>query len=399
MGLIRATNRREALLSRLRDRLNLNGESDSPIAVLAEVLGSEIETVENEIYDYFYRNNISTSSEEDLETLASSDYDTNRRPATRASSAYFYFYTDTTFGDINGGDDIVIPEGTLLGMSNPVSNSEVIFETKEQIVLRADLEYSNFYAESRSTGSSQNVNVDTIRFHNFTNYTSAAQNLLRVSNNAPITNGSDREVDQSLRTRCVGRNQRQVERNKNYIFLSLLEESSVFSFDIIESYFGIGTVGVIVRGNGNNEVDDEKLQEFQDLIATEVKHLGQKVIFSKGLKVVLDLDISLQLTNQSLTQVEIANMENEIRSFVFREIKNQEVSKVINWNSIQGRVLDNFSVQINSRANSMYTSVTVSKEDTNVGAPEVLILNKDNSLVIENDEFIGEINISVATTG
>lgn len=401
MGIIKETNRRQVLLDRLKNRLNLNGFTDSPIAILAEVIGGEIESVENEIYNYFYRNNISNASDTDLDEVASSEYGITRRVAARASSDYFYFFTESgqTFGEINNGTEIIIPEGTLLGTSFPVENSSIIYKTVEDVSLREDLTTIRFYAEAESAGSNQNVLEDSVRYHNFLNYSSVGEGLLKITNGQPITNGADSESDESLRLRCIGRNQRQVERNKNYIFLSLLEESSVFDFEIIESYYGIGTVGVIVKGNGNNTVDEETLNRLQDVVATEAKHLGQKVIFSKGLEVKIEIDISCTSTRTSLDAAELRSLENEIRNFVFREIKNQEFTKAISFQSLKNDIKFNFSVIKDLNKNSIYERIDKIVEDVELGAPDAISINENNTLFINKDEYISDIDVNVKVNG
>lgn len=401
MGIIKETNRREVLLDRLKNRLNLNGFADSPIAILAEVIGSEIESVENEIYYSFYRNNINNAFDRDLDEIALSDYALTRRVATRASSDYFYFFTESgqTFGEINDGRDIVIPRGTLLGVSSPVENSSILYKTKEDITLRANLTTIRFYAEAEILGPSQNVLEDSIRYHNFTNYSLATEGILKLTNTQVISNGADTESDDSLRLRCIGRNQRQVERNKNYIFLSLLEEGSVFDFEIIESYYGIGTVGVIVKGNGNNTVDEETLDRLQDVVAKEAKHLGQKIIFSAGLKVKLVIDITCTTTRTSLDTTNLRDLENQIRNFVFRSIKNQELIKAINFNSLKNDIKFNFSVIEDLGRSSIYERLTKQTEDIELGAPDIIILSEENPLFINKDEYISEIEVNVKVNG
>lgn len=397
-----SSNRRGILLDRLKTRLQVDGLPDSPVAILAEVIGSEIEIIENEIYDYFYRSNITNASGEDLEATASSDYNTSRLIPTVGSSDQFYFFTTggLTFGDLNDGEDITIPEGTLLGLSTPVENSNVIYEIKEQVLLRADLSETPFYAESRSTGSDQNVAESTIRFHNFNNYTRSAEDLLKITNSRAITNASDQETDESLRLRCVGQNQRQVERNKNYIFLSLLEESSVYDFEIIESYYGIGTVGVIVKGNGGGEVSDAVLSRLDDLIATEAKHLGQQIIFSKGLKVKLEIDIDCESTNSNLTSEEKQDLESTLISAVFENIKSQEFNKIINFISLENDLKTIYGIKKVGTNNSILTQIIRSVEDENdsLGEPEDTIIDRSLPLIINRDEYIGTdliINVTV----
>lgn len=396
----RQVDRRERLLESLKARLGVDGLVDSPVAMLAEVVGSEIESIEREMYNYFYSMNVNNAVGEDLDVVAASDYGHTRIPATRATSNKFSFYVlgGNTFGSINGGDDILVPAGTLVGLSSPVENSSIIYRTTSDVLLGSTLTETSFYAESTMVGEDQNVTVLSLSHHNFINYEGYAQDLLKVTNTETITNGSDEETDESLRTRCAGQNQVQVERNKSFIFLALLEETDVYASEIIESYYGIGTVGVIVKGNGGGEVSDDTIRRLEDTIAQEAKHLGQKVIFSKGLKVKFNIEVQCVASNTNLNATDKTNLENEIKTYIYENIKQQEFSsRTISFRLLEADIKDTFNVRQSSNLSNLFVKIEKQVEDSDFGNPSLETLSINSNVTINRDEYIGtDMNIEVS---
>jgi len=388
----RQVDRRERLLESLKSRLGVDGLVDSPVAMLAEIVGNEIESIEREMYNYFYSININNAIGGDLDVVAASDHNYTRIPATRARSSKFSFYVlnENTFGSINDGNDITIPVGTLIGVSYPVENSNIVFKTTSEVVLRSDLTEISFYGESTTVGEEQNVTELSLNYHNFTNYKDYAKNLLKITNTEAITNGSEEETDESLRTRCAGQNQVQVERNKNFIFLALLEETDVYASEIIESYYGIGTVGVIVKGNGGGKVSDDTIARLEDTIAQEAKHLGQKVIFSKGLKVKFKIEIECIAFNRNFNDVDKTNLENDIKSFIYENIKQQEFSsRTISFRLLQEDIKTRFNVKQSSNLSSLFVKIEKQVDDEDYGSASVETLNINSSFVLNRDEYVG----------
>lgn len=110
----------------------------------------------------------------------------------------FEFYVRRgTFGDINGGQNIVIPADvriTTLAESGPVYLTN-------PIVLQANNSRQFFSARSLYPGSSGNAAAQLLARHNFTGYRDAAFGSLLVTNNFGIVTGRDEETDDSYRYR------------------------------------------------------------------------------------------------------------------------------------------------------------------------------------------------------
>lgn len=400
MGVIaqREKNRKQNLLDTLKTRLKINTNyKDSVLSILAEVVGGEIERIENEIYDHFYKTSLSNAENIDLDEVGSSEYNISRLPATLANSNKFFFYVLTgSFGDINNSSDITIPSGTLISTSNSSTSNEVVYATTEEIVLSATNNNQSFYAEAQTLGSSQNITELSLQFHNFTNYIEYDENSLKVTNTETITNGSDEETDEFFRTRCAGQAQLQVERNKNYIYLTLLKETDVYDFEIIESFYGIGTIGVVVKGGGNGPVSDAVLNNLNDMIQDEAQHLGQFIGFTRAFKVNFRVEIDCTATNTNLTQIEKSNLELEIAERFFEILKEQEVTNFISFGAIESALKNEFSLVSSASNLTIISSIYTSVEDNNYGTPQEEELNPDANMTIARDQYVGtDITINV----
>src|SRR3990167_3493456 len=103
-----------------------------------------------------------------------------------------------TFGEINSGTDISITEGTLI---SPSIDSRLFFRVSEATTLTAALTEAFVSVEALTPGSLANVGTDSLKYHNFTNYTDVLNGSLRVTNAAPILNGQDEETESNYKFR------------------------------------------------------------------------------------------------------------------------------------------------------------------------------------------------------
>ena len=110
----------------------------------------------------------------------------------------FVFWVRTgSFGDINRGRDIVIPDGVRISTADP---GGPVYLTNA-IVLPAQQSQVSFSARPLYAGSAGNAPAGVISQHNFTGYTQAAFGSLLVRNDFGIIGGRDTEDDESYRYR------------------------------------------------------------------------------------------------------------------------------------------------------------------------------------------------------
>lgn len=109
-----------------------------------------------------------------------------------------FFVNSGTFGDINNGQDIIIPPGTRLFTA---SNNGPVYTVDVQTTLFAANSNQPVSASSLATGSAGNASANIFNRHNFVNYAQAAFGTLLITNDFGIIAGRDAEDDESYRFR------------------------------------------------------------------------------------------------------------------------------------------------------------------------------------------------------
>lgn len=111
----------------------------------------------------------------------------------------FEFFVRTgTFGDINSGNDIIVPAGVIIGSSVPGGPQ---FTLTSAVTLSAGSSSQFFAATSTTPGSAGNVASGVVDQTNFQNYTQAQFGTLLVTNNFGVVGGRDAESDDDYRFR------------------------------------------------------------------------------------------------------------------------------------------------------------------------------------------------------
>ena len=334
---------RERILDQLNSRLGLTSENrDSFARIISEIIGSELEAIEDEVLGMFRNEQIENLSGEELENYLFNMYNINRIPSRKASSDVFQIRTNLnqTFGEINDQNDIVIPSGTRISADANFEN--IVFLTQEDVTLFSDETVVFIPIIAENPGASYNCTEGALRFIEFENYTKSEEDLLRCENIYDISNGSDEESDESLRIRGITFLERKSNLNKNSLFAALLNESSIFQFEIIESYYGIGSIGVLVKGHGYGQVSENDLLKVRSII-NEFEFLGQNIEVVSPREVNLNLSLTLKSPIE-LEENEKILLENEIKTFIVNELKSMEFRKQINIREVYNGILNNFNV-------------------------------------------------------
>lgn len=353
---------RERILNQLNSRLGLTDETrDSFSRIISEVIGNELEAIEEEILDMFRNEQLENLSGASLEEYLFNTYNMNRLPASYAKSDYLQLYTanNQAFGFINNGNDIIIPEGTRVG-DQPDFNG-IIYLTTTEVVLGFNESFAVVPVIAESVGSSYNCFKDVLRYIDFENYSNSEEGLLLCRNIYDISNGADEENDDSLRFRGITFLERRSNLNKNALFAALLNEQSIFQFEIIESYYGIGTIGVLVKGHGYGEVSNDDVLRVQSIIS-EFEFLGQRIEVVLPRQVKLRLSLALK-SNVNLDSNEKQQLINEIKSFIKLSLKQMEFIKRISIREIYNEILTNFNVRKLSSSQSNFDKIDMDKQE------------------------------------
>jgi uncharacterized phage protein gp47/JayE len=118
--------------------------------------------------------------------------------AVSATDQNFHFYVRTgTFGDINGGLDIVIPDGTQIFTASPSGPVYLAYP----VTLAGGASTAYFTVRSAVSGSLANAAASVFTRHNFTNYADAPYGSLLVTNAYGVVGGRDAETDEDYRYR------------------------------------------------------------------------------------------------------------------------------------------------------------------------------------------------------
>lgn len=109
-----------------------------------------------------------------------------------------FFVARGTFGNINNGQDIVIPSGTRIFTA---SQTGPICVVATQVTLPAGASQQSFSVTALNPGESGNAPAGVFTRHNFTNYSDSRFGTLLVTNNFGLVGGRDEEDDDSYRFR------------------------------------------------------------------------------------------------------------------------------------------------------------------------------------------------------
>lgn len=375
---------------------------DSMVNIISDIVGEELNLLNIQNNELFLQNQISNAVGENIDRLAFNMYGINRIPGQYAGvtdvEKNVYFYTEkNSFGEVNGGESIIIPAGTYIGSQYDLENSKIRYVVTKDVTLE---EYSNVAfvsVRAENIGSEFNADTSTLVFHDFEGYVDSINKSLLVENRFPIINGSDEESDNNFKYRIS--TYLEAVSNKNYDLLSLrlLEIPGVYDFEIIPSYYGIGTTGIILFGAGR-EISS-KMIGLAEIKIAELRSMGENIYVSEGIDVFLDFDIRFYY-KKGMLQEDVDRKTNNFRQKLFSLIKNQERFGNINLNEISSLLKEQFnSKEItgfgSSNSNNIFENMFYRKSDKRNLLTEEKMSFKGDYFFVNKDERIrfGIINI------
>jgi hypothetical protein len=403
------------LKSEMHARLTTNNYfNDTTINFLGDIIGQAVDQNKKELAQIYSSSLLSKASGIELEVLVYNLFGLIRRPASYATSfkeeknVMFYVNSQSaiTFGDINNGQDILIPKGTLIGSSSAFDSFDnAVYSVIVDTILPANSSTKFVDVIAATPGSPSLVSETTLINHNFSNYFDNSLNSLRVTNRFPIINGSNTETDDDLRNRAVHFVDSQRVGSLDSITSSALSIPGVLNAIIIPGYYGIGTTAVVCKG-----VDQESsirlVSDVQKTLDT-LNLLGGN--FYAILPVYISLNLKLRLdVSESISTQEIDNLKNLIKSEVFTFARNN-ISQFVNLNSLSNELARKVSISSTSKAalvknnstqfgDSVFFEINISK---NTGSTESAILESVTNLqlFLKQEEVLssGDIQIEVIT--
>lgn len=242
-------------------------------------------------------------------------------------SAKFYVATGT-FGDINSGNDILIPQGTILGTDFGATG--LTYRTIEQVSLPKASNLVWISIEASSPGEGAHVGSNTLVYHNCTNYTSYLTAPLLCTNVYPIANGKNFESDANFRYRLVNRVTEAEAANYTAIRLAVLSTPGVADAIITPRYRGIGTVGVILKSTLPT-VSSTLIDEVTANVR-QVQAYGDLVFVRKPLETGLSMALNIYYSTR-LPADQTASIESSLESYIRDAINSLDIGSPFYVNS------------------------------------------------------------------
>lgn len=163
-----------------------------------------------------------------------------------ASSQVIKFFVESgTFGDINNNNPIVLPAGTLISTEDGIKG--IVYRVTIGTILSVSTDKQFISAEAVSTGEASNIGSETLKFHNFTNYTDTDNNTLKVLNISGIFNGANIESDINYKFRLSKSTLSSEAANQTACLLAALSVPGVANVVMQNRAFGIGTYKVLIK--------------------------------------------------------------------------------------------------------------------------------------------------------
>ena len=387
-----------------RIKTNLGGiytGEDSTVNIIGDSVSEEINKVTSEAQLLYNKSQLSNAEGVYLDRIAFNLYGLLRKQASYAECSIrernLYFYVETgSFGDINNNESIVIPEGTLISSSEDVGFGTDFYTTEEVLLLP---EENNIFIAVRAAnfGSDYNVEKEILVNHNFKNYSDYLNNTLKVENRFAIINGSDAETDERFKYRVTNYITDSTNKNLNFIRLAALEVPGVMDVEVMSSYYGIGTVGVVVFSNGRESNRD--LVSLTEARLIELNYPGQNVIVSEGIDIYVDMDIRFYY-KENPTEIELNETISRVRRSVIELIKEAEYSRFISFedlsNIIRSEVkFDNQITFGTNESNNIFENIYIRKSDRYDLLQEEKIEVQESYIKVNRDERIKFGNVNV----
>ena len=169
-----------------------------------------------------------------------------RPAAISASDRIIKLFVDVgTFGDINSGQAILIPSGTII--STLPGGEGVKYRIPFSVILSIDS--SEFYipVESLTPGESANVGTNTLVYHTFNDYSDSINDTLKVTNEVEINLAASVESDANFQFRIANQVLALENANETAIRLATLIVPGVADLVSIPFNRGIGTFDLMIK--------------------------------------------------------------------------------------------------------------------------------------------------------
>ena len=280
------------------EAMGITNFSESSVAnILLTTITNNYRDQTNAIQSALDATNFLTASGRDLDTVAAL-FGITRSPARRASSTAlernFRFYVSSgTFGDLNAGNDIIVPVNTVLYYESRDRTRRIEYRLVSPVTLSAAASNQFIAVEAIRPGKSSNVSKLIV-----SNHTLSYGSLL-VANVYPVINGADEQTDEAIRyfisIYITERNGYGLDSFRRL----LAGVEGINEYKVIPFYEGAGTFALILDFF-DNAVSQHYIDSITNRLKTRVS-AGEKLIVKRvsQIRVAPSLEIVVA-TNYSL---------------------------------------------------------------------------------------------------
>lgn len=396
------------LLKRFQDRALArtdisNFARDSKFKSISDALGEELLRDRQEMIAAFDANQFSKAPLAQLMELGEQWGAAPRKEATFATvtrSERNILWTVTgggTFGSINGGADIVLTANTIV-FTNPNSNEfgeTIQYVTTTSVMLPGGSSLAYTPVRAVVSGNRSNVGAGVLQNHNFTNYTDAANNTLRVVNLFPILTGQDPETVDQYRARLANYYVTLLQNNETKVRLERLQVPGVVDIKVIENYYGIGSGAAVVLGAEN--LSTTALVEAVQKRLNSFKTPGLEAIAIPAVEVSFAFEIDLHLIRPLTTQEENRTSSN-VRKALRDYLSSLQIGGTVDLTQALGTIQESAGtvlLQNRDDRSKLFRSVWISKSQSG-GIPDERVKLIQNQYGLGEDEYasMGELTIN-----
>lgn len=317
LNYIDLSKRRLEIYNRFRDETGLTRfEEGSKVRSLLDSIMSAFDQLELRISEDALRTNPLSSS--GIYQDAWMDFlGTTKKQSTkamvRADQKIVRVYVETgTFGDINGGQDIIWEPRQVsftalnrLFSQGSFEEISVLYFNSEYTILPAGESELWIGIEAEGFGEVYRVEANQLQDHNFTEYLMYPEEVIKVNNVVPITSGYDGDTDAIASAKLMQSSLFRPTTALDKMEMALLEIDDIEDFLVLPKRSGPGTVDIFVDNSFFN-ISETVIEETRRLLSA-YENDGLEIFLNKvprvGLTVVLSVDFHSEVSEDRQDQI------------------------------------------------------------------------------------------------
>lgn len=283
---------------------------------IAESIAFESYIAETKIEEDSKKKSISDATGIDL-TIIGDFFGVERLPSMPAyisesmRTLKFYVSGNRTFGEINNGSDIIIPEGTLI--SAPNTKTSFVFKLDNDYVLLSNTT-EQYVGATLIQGINEPIPSRALTEHDFTNYYDYINGSLLVTNLSTIASGREEESDDNYRYRLKNALRAFNQSTNDGVYEVARSVPGVSNIYIDQASNGGGSFSVYVQGitpiTGDEIVNNVKTALMQECVSpwvnisvTKPNYIGLQLSFIITLNDPSELTSYIPLTSKITNEV------------------------------------------------------------------------------------------------